>query len=71
MPVALVITLKKSFSQEAMHDTPDKTEPTADTFQSDKKTTWVKAGVGAAAVGSAAIVAALLYVKNGKDKKKS
>lgn len=47
-----------------MTDTP---EPK---LQDDKpKKSWIKAGVGAAAIGSAAIAAALIYSRKDKPKK--
>jgi hypothetical protein len=51
-----------------MTDKPEaeKTDP-AKTAKTTK--TWVAAGVGAAAIGSAAIVAALLYTKKDKGRK--
>ena len=37
--------------------------------ESERQALWVKAGLGAAAIGSAAIAAALIYTRNTKAKK--
>lgn len=62
------MTASKTETKDAV---PPEAKPAAKEADAERNALWIKAGLGAAAIGSAAVAAALLYTRNTKAKKKN